>query len=161
MLVPRMFILFINIWVNIITSEAAFPSKDLLRKSYGKRPTLDWRAYLEKNLLDEMEVNKTQNGNIFDKWCHPFSEKLVEILTTEVSKSMENIESNVQTIEDKSWWCEEDHKYLKNYTEPNQKLPNWGHSCYPKTWTEKIMPRFFCNFNSEDQIILMIENNPF
>ena len=56
MLVPRMFILFINIWVNIITAEAAFPSKDLLRKSYGKRPTLDWRAYLEKNLLDEMEA---------------------------------------------------------------------------------------------------------
>ena len=73
---------------------------------------------------------------------------------------MEIIESKVQKIGDKSWWCEEDPKYLKNYSEPNQNLPNWRHSCYPKTWTEKIIPNVFCNFNSEDQIILMFENHP-
>ena len=78
MLVSQTFTFLIYIWAaNIITTEAkTIPSKDFSREYYGKRPTLKWRASFERKLLD-----KKTHGN-YDKWCHPFSEKLVEILTT-------------------------------------------------------------------------------
>ena len=37
---------------------------------------------------------------------------------------------------------------------------NWGHACYPKTWTEGFMQRSLCDFRSWDSIILKVDDEP-